>query len=240
MSWNVPQWVSLCNLWSVGETPADDVPFETDLECQLYLPARGILDITPGEPLLWVPPIWFRLPLSARTSWEAYSIVECPAGSGEYYRARFKQVAHLGFPNEYLSSVVDQCDENGVSIVRYVDSIIPPPPPPPPPPPGGNTTCATAESLGLSDPSGTFLTFSTPVAAGETRWYDLNTVVGSPHTFVTFNSTASGVNLTIYPTCGGSVESGPSSTVNFTYANKKMKVENTTGSNSTGVSAYYM
>lgn len=76
------------------------------LMCQLYLPSRALLDITPGNFDAWQPPVYYRVPPFSDVRPD--DVVEVPALSGRLYTIRFVEDAHKGFPNEYRVGVLEQ------------------------------------------------------------------------------------------------------------------------------------
>jgi len=120
MSYTVPAFNLTADVWEYPDVPTSAVPVFEDVACQLYIASRGLLDITPGVPTEWVPPIQLRMPIAAGSAWIAAWVIECPVGSNRYYRLRWKERQHQGFANEYLLAIVEQCDEDGVSIFRDV------------------------------------------------------------------------------------------------------------------------
>jgi len=126
MAFTVPHFNVTANLWYGHRVPDDGAPDASDQPCQFYVPPRGLFDVTPGELELWVPPIYFRMPIDQHTSWVQTTIVEVLPGSGRYFRARWKEVMHMGFPNEYLMIVIEQCMSDGVPFIRDVEGGSPP------------------------------------------------------------------------------------------------------------------
>lgn len=124
-TYTVPDFNLLADLWFGTATPGADAPDVEDQECQLYIPSRGLLDIEPGTQLFWVPPIYLRMPIANLINWTSLTVVEVVPGSQRYYRARWKEIMHEGFPNEYLMCIVEQCDEDGVPILRDVQPYPP-------------------------------------------------------------------------------------------------------------------
>ncbi|AXH79035.1 MAG: hypothetical protein [Circular genetic element sp.] len=121
MAFTPPIFNVLCDIWFIGRVPSAGDPDFENQACQLYIPSRGILDITPGELELWVPPVYLRLPFSAIDIWKVAAVVECPPESGRYYRCRWKDIYHIGFPNQYLVAIVEQCNVDGVANLRDVE-----------------------------------------------------------------------------------------------------------------------
>jgi len=65
------------------------------------------------------------MPTSETSVFVSGQVFEVPAESGRYYRARFKERMHQGFPNEYLIVVVVQCNNAGVPLIRDIESAEP-------------------------------------------------------------------------------------------------------------------
>lgn len=104
MAYTLPVFNLTCNLWrppSVTTDPPDDT-----FDCQLYIPSRGMLDITPGDDDLWQPPIYVRAPKG--TDIRQDDILEVDDGDGWYYRVRWIERMHRGFSNEYFVALVEQ------------------------------------------------------------------------------------------------------------------------------------
>lgn len=116
----LPNFNLLCDMWVSPDVPAFDLPTYMNVPAQLYVASKGLLDITPGVGGEWVPPIYLRVSITSIAEWTTFSIVECPVGSGEYLKVRWKEHVHRGFPNEYLTAIVEQCDDQGNPIFRYV------------------------------------------------------------------------------------------------------------------------
>jgi len=93
-----------CNIWRPPATDLD--PPTMTINCQLYWPSKGLFDVTPADPSLWVPPLYLRV--QALTDIRPMDEVECPAGSGRLYNIRFVDDMHKGFPNEYRAGVLEQ------------------------------------------------------------------------------------------------------------------------------------
>lgn len=116
----LPIFNQVCDIWKWPNTPGDGLADYFNIPCQLYLPTKGLLDIQPGDRFFWVPPIYLRMPVAQSAAWIDLTIVAVPALSNRYYRARWKDKAHLGFPNEYLVVVLEQCDDQGIALLRDV------------------------------------------------------------------------------------------------------------------------
>jgi len=114
MAFTLPIFNLAADVWTAGHTPAADPPDVLALPTQLYLTSRGLLDITPGSVNLWVPPVFLRVPIGIYTPVRG-DIAEVVPGSADFYKVRWTQSTHRGFPNEYLSVLVEQCDATGAT-----------------------------------------------------------------------------------------------------------------------------
>lgn len=128
MAFSVPVFNVLIDLWFGEHTPFTQDADVFNQSAQFYLNSRGALDVKPGDKSSYTPPIIVRLPTVAIANWTAVTVMEIPGGTGRYYRARFKEVMHLGFPNQYLMIVAEQCNEKGQAITR---DVVPDPGPAP-------------------------------------------------------------------------------------------------------------
>lgn len=107
------------NAWLTPNVPGGSPPDYT-LSVQIYIASRGLIDCQPGTPLFWVPPVYVRFDDAGSPLGPGVWIWEIPSLSGRFYRVRWKEVVHLGFPNEYKIHVVEQCDTGGTAILRDV------------------------------------------------------------------------------------------------------------------------
>jgi len=125
MAYTVPNFNVFADVWSTGHVPADDDPDFENLTVQLYIYSRVSFDVQPCELELYQPPIQIRIPRQAPIPWVNGQVFEVPAESGRYYRARFKERVHIGFPNEYLVVVVVQCGSDGIPVLRDIEGAEP-------------------------------------------------------------------------------------------------------------------
>lgn len=95
---------NLAGNWWPSPTVPPALPAGT-FPCQVYVVSRTFLDVTPGSPGLWVPPIILRFPLANLML--AGDLVEVPAGSGRFLDIRWTDRIHRGFPNEYRVAVCE-------------------------------------------------------------------------------------------------------------------------------------
>jgi len=124
MAYTLPQFNVLCDIWDAGNVPVDDDPDYENVTVQFYVYSRVSFDVQPCELELYQPPIQIRMPVAVVAIWETGQVFEVPAESGRYYRARFKEKLHLGFPNEYLVAYVVQCDDRGVALARDIEDAV--------------------------------------------------------------------------------------------------------------------
>jgi len=125
MSYTVPVFNLFTDVWFAGKTPAVDLPDVENLPTQKYLYSRMVWDVQPCELEEYTPPILIRIPFTDINTWRSAQVFECPAESGQYYRARFKETMHEGFSNQYLVAVVVQCDDAGVPLIRDIENAEP-------------------------------------------------------------------------------------------------------------------
>jgi len=100
--------------------PANGDPDFEDVPVQKYVASRAAWPVTPpwstGFYLAYHPPIQLRFPHISPFSgtWRAWKVtcVECPAGSGQYYRTFMGDIQHEGFPNEYVLVIGVQCTDD--------------------------------------------------------------------------------------------------------------------------------
>jgi len=124
MAYTVPQFNILVDVWDAGHVPDDDAPDFENVTGQLYVYSRVSFDVQPCDLELYQPALQLRLPLDVLAIWVSSQVYEIPAESGRYYRARFKERVHIGFPNEYLVAYVVQCNGAGVAIARDIEFAV--------------------------------------------------------------------------------------------------------------------
>lgn len=120
MAISLPVFNCLGDVWAIGRVPDDGAPDFSGVACQFYVPPRGLFDVQPGELELWIPPTYVRTPVAAIVAWKAAGVWEIPPGSGRFFSVRWKEIVHMNFPNEYHTTVVEQCDSAGNPIFRDV------------------------------------------------------------------------------------------------------------------------
>lgn len=125
MAYTTPNFNLLCDVWNSGHVPGSDTPDFENVACQLYVNGRTMFDVQPCDLETYQPAIAIRLPPSIIPIWSAGQIFEVPAESGFYYRARFKERMHLGFPNQYLAVWVVQCGADGIPLLNFIEGAVP-------------------------------------------------------------------------------------------------------------------
>jgi len=142
MPFTPPQFNVLADIWACGNKPSAGDPDFENVSVQLYInPRVPWSEDTTFTIIFNSPGIFVRMPESASVAWQACTILEIPAESGRYYFARWKDIMHLGFPNQYRVILVAQCDADGKFIQRDVC--------PPPAPTGAMQANITAVMAGL-------------------------------------------------------------------------------------------
>jgi len=121
MAFYLPNFNLSASWWKFGDTPADDFPTETEIPCQVYRLAKqpSVQSIA----TLRIPIEYSFLEFPATFGVLSNPIVECPEGSGTYYRIQGCVWMHRGFPNEYLAMRGDPCLDNGVTIASDTDLL---------------------------------------------------------------------------------------------------------------------
>jgi len=125
MAYTLPVFNVPIDVWDAGHTPAVDDPDFENVNVQFYVYSRVSFDVMPCDLELYQPPIQIRMPASTSAIWVSGQIFEAPAESGRYYKARFKERVHMGFPNEYLVVYVAQCQSDGAAIARDIEGAVP-------------------------------------------------------------------------------------------------------------------
>lgn len=123
MAYRLPTFNLLANVWTCDANPfpTDGLPTYTDVPMQKYIAPRSSWPVSPpASPSYWRnyhPPVQLRMPRvsPAFGPWPGWkmSCIECPAGSGQYYRPTFNDIQHEGFVNEYGLVIAVQCNAAG-------------------------------------------------------------------------------------------------------------------------------
>ena len=113
MAVSLPNFNLTFDLWVDPATPATDPPDFTNQPCQLYVRSKADIDTTPGNLDLWWPPIYLRVPLGVVLPQKG-DVVQVHHLALDYYKVAWTQNIHMGFPNEYVLSLVRQCTDAGV------------------------------------------------------------------------------------------------------------------------------
>jgi len=151
MAYTLPQFNLTCDVWNAGKNPANDDAVEESVPCQFYLYSRGVWPVQPCELELYQCPIYLRFPIDVAAIVALGQVFECPTGTGRYFRARFKEVMHYGFPNSYLVAIVVQCNENGSPMLHDIENAVPCDPAPPGDLTGSGEGSINSELIGLGE-----------------------------------------------------------------------------------------
>jgi len=114
MAFTTPIFNLVMDVWNNPNTPSGGLPDFTGVPVQLYVGSKGIFDVQPASQDDWVPPVYLRVPTANYGDVKAgWIFFVNDAHGGGYYKARWKEFMHKGFPNEYYIIVVEQCDNAG-------------------------------------------------------------------------------------------------------------------------------
>ena len=119
MSFTPPVFNVSADFWTPPNDPATGGP-DASGNAQLYINSRGLLDLYPGDPDSWIPPIWLRRSFTDQDSVYALGvgyIIEIPGLTTQalYYKVRWWDFVHLGFPNAYAVFLCEQCMDDGTT-----------------------------------------------------------------------------------------------------------------------------
>jgi hypothetical protein len=115
MAFTLPTFNLSANVWVNANLPNASPPDVMGVMVQLYINTRGLLDVTPNAWDTWVPPVWVRIAIAGFD--DTYNIFEVPGGSAKYYRVRWRDVIHKGFPNEYGAYLCEQVINDGTPVL---------------------------------------------------------------------------------------------------------------------------
>jgi len=114
MAFSLPLFNVSFDAWTGGHVPAVDAPDSVDNPCQLYLNAKFPADQADGDPAFYTPTIFLRIPLLGYRPIRG-DIVQVRPPTVDYYKVRWIQNVHIGFPNEYIAAAVEQCNAVGAT-----------------------------------------------------------------------------------------------------------------------------
>jgi hypothetical protein len=110
----LPTFNLTSRVWRPPHEPPGEPTFITP--SQLYIASRGLIDIQPGQDHLWQPPIYLRVPKT--TFLRRNDVVEVEEGDGYFYRVRWAEKVHRGFPNEYVTAIMEQLTDAPVPPIE--------------------------------------------------------------------------------------------------------------------------
>jgi len=114
MSFRIPTFNLLCNIWHGGGIPPAGMPDISDVPCQLAWDRIGST-MTGGTSLAAFHCMLIRVAkgtdLRGKISSSGTDVVECPAGSGRYYAIGWVDDVAKGFANEFRQGIgiLTQC-----------------------------------------------------------------------------------------------------------------------------------
>lgn len=118
MPFTPPLFNLLFNYWAPGNLPSGG-PALASYYAQLYVYSRSAADSFPGNNLTYPPSVWLRVskatiqdiaPDIVGSYWSFTDTVPVV----RYYRCRWWEWTHVGFPNQYGMLNVDQVSSSGV------------------------------------------------------------------------------------------------------------------------------
>jgi len=111
-----PVFNIMANVWRSSSSVLD--PPDVVTSAQLYVNSRMVIPLTPGDDAVYVPLIQLRVPMG--TDLQEGDQVEAAAGDAWFYRVRWTERVHRGFPNEYFVGVM----EHPGGVPPTADSIL--------------------------------------------------------------------------------------------------------------------
>lgn len=114
MAYELPTFNLRFSQWLSPRTPQDGAPDIENIPGQLYIQSRFPIDMQPVIANSYIPPIIIRY-MEASLDPHLDDIFVAETLPGEYYKARAYFRMHAGFPNEYMSLLVVQCDADGTT-----------------------------------------------------------------------------------------------------------------------------
>lgn len=118
MAFTKPIFNLLCDIWNVPHVPSMDPADSVDVPCQVYVHSRADIDQLQTSSDQWVPPIYIRAATAAPIFQRGQIILPHDFGA-DYYKVRWIQLVHMGFTNQYLAVLVEQCNADGTTPRTY-------------------------------------------------------------------------------------------------------------------------
>lgn len=125
MAYTVPVFNISVKAWRLPNAPP--AAATSTFNAQLYITPRPNFDVFPATNTTYQPPIFLRCDKAQDI--KPGDVIEAAAGDGWYYRVRWVDRMHRGFPNEYKAALLEQ----GSNLTPPAVGVFPPPPPPSPP-----------------------------------------------------------------------------------------------------------
>jgi hypothetical protein len=116
----LPVFNKVASWWEAGTIPASDPPTAVDVPIQFYVRSQWLSYDTVGFenqngmfPFVRFPKAKLVDLTVNPTRGSIWGIVDPDLGTIFYYRSRWWEFTHWGFPNEYISVQVEQCTSAG-------------------------------------------------------------------------------------------------------------------------------
>jgi len=104
-------------------SPANVTTWWGPYDCQKYILSRQQPGITAftwwwGQltPIFRVNKPQMEVDFGVDFPYWGLAFIECPAGSGHFYRIFSWEIMHEGFPNEYVAISAEMCDTDGMPV----------------------------------------------------------------------------------------------------------------------------
>lgn len=107
--------------WDNTNADATGPPTIPAIPGQLYVHSRNDTPVAPSAPQIYTPSVFMRIPTSAMVLIGATGLVPGflswvdIVGNVWYYKIRWWEWTHAGFPNQYASLCIEQCDIAGLT-----------------------------------------------------------------------------------------------------------------------------
>ncbi len=121
--YTLPNFNLTCDLYqAITPPPVGPITYAA-VPCQMYINTR-MAAYGNGNGMVLRIPYNPAVVLIGPQPWAALSgmIVNCPIGSASWYEILFADVAHRGFPNQYVLAQLIQLDPAVLPAIRYYSS----------------------------------------------------------------------------------------------------------------------
>ena len=101
--YTLPTFNLTANIWRDTSSVLD--PPDVVSPAQLYVNSRMVIPLTPGDDAVYVPCVLLRVPKG--TDLQEDDQVQVDAADFWFYRCRWVERVHRGFPNEYFVGILE-------------------------------------------------------------------------------------------------------------------------------------